>query len=396
VHDAIRAALDPNVIRMLADAAEIPSVQGAASEKKSGKKQTEFLETGWGRCEELLSAVQATWSRVSGGRAHAQPMLPDMLAPAYRKCLRAVMRLLSVESLLPPPWVAAARRVLPNPSPQVSATALWGPVMGWCLIQVLAEAIDGEDRQRTALDMFDRLRLREPLAQAFNALGLEGEEGWRAAARIKILLLIESHAEAKKSRDALPRPEMQAADSQKLTKAETPAAETSSSTSTKPSGAGMQGATKGEEVSDSVIPSDLWKDHDVRWLTGFNEAEGHAYVVREPYLELLWWLSLPEILKLANMTVPTRTVGSAISKKIEAAVAAVERAGYRVDALFSEKTTDTDQVADQSDKATLKAAVGPKPGIGTLEPAPEDLEPAEPLAKQSVGPVNPEGPPEDD
>jgi glycosidase len=49
VHDAIRAAIDPTVIRMLADAAEIPQAQGAASEKKNGKKQTEFLETGWGR-----------------------------------------------------------------------------------------------------------------------------------------------------------------------------------------------------------------------------------------------------------------------------------------------------------------------------------------------------------
>jgi hypothetical protein len=268
--------------------------------------------------------------------------------------------------------------------------------MSWCLIQVLAEAIDSEDSQRTALDLFDRLRLREPLAQAFNALGLEGEEGWRAAARIKILLLIESHAEGKRKQETL-LSERRAADSQKHTKAAvTPAAEASSSTSTKPSDAALRSETKGEEVSDSVIPAELWKDPDVRWLTGFNEAEGHAYVVREPYLELLWWLSLPEILKLANMAVPTRTAGSAITKKIEAAVAAVERTGYRVDALFSKKTPDAGQNATKPDAATLKAtAVGSQPGTDTLGPASEDLEPVEPPAKQPVGPVNPKGPPED-
>jgi glycosidase len=396
VHDAIRAALDPNVIRMLADAAEIPQALGTASEKKSGKKQSEFLETGWGRTEELLSAVQATWPRVSGGRVPARPILPDTLAPECRKCLRAVMRLLSVESLLPPPWVAAARRVLPNPSPQISATSLWGPVMSWCLIQVLAEAIDGEDRQRTALDLFDRLRLREPLAQAFNALGLEGEEGWRAAARIKILLLIESHGDEKRTREAPPS-KMAGADSQKLPKAaEALAAEAASSSSFKQADTELRGGAKGEEVSDFIIPSDLWKDPDVRWLTGFNEAEGHAYVVREPYLELLWWLSLPEILKLANMTVPTRTAGSAISKKIETAVAEVERAGYRVDALIAEKKTGASKDANQTGAAILKAkAVGSKPEMDTPEPAPENLEPTEPLTKQPVSPVNPKEPPED-
>ena len=47
-----------------------------------------------------------------------------------------------------------------------------------------------EQPERTALDLFDRLRLREPFAHAFAALGFEGEEAWRVAARIKVLLLV--------------------------------------------------------------------------------------------------------------------------------------------------------------------------------------------------------------
>ena len=41
-----------------------------------------------------------------------------------------------------------------------------------------------EAPERAALDLFDRLRLRAPFAQAFAALGFDGEEGWRVAARL--------------------------------------------------------------------------------------------------------------------------------------------------------------------------------------------------------------------
>ena len=99
------------------------------------------------------------------------------------------MRIPALEALFPVPWTVAARRVLPSPSPQFTATAMWGPVLGWCALELLAESIDAENPERVALDLFDRLRLREPFAQAFAALGFEGEEGWRVAARIKVVLL---------------------------------------------------------------------------------------------------------------------------------------------------------------------------------------------------------------
>ena len=66
----------------------------------------------------------------------------------------------------------------------------------------------------------------------------------------------------------------------------------------------------------SRIPAALWQDPDVRWLTGYNEAEGHAYVNREQYEELLWWLALPELLKVANMAAPTRAAAAAINRSI--------------------------------------------------------------------------------
>ncbi len=113
-----------------------------------------------------------------------------LLAPAFRERLRAAMRIPAIEALFPSPWTAAARRMLPSPSPQFTATAMWGPILGWCALELLAESIDAEKPERVALDLFDRLRLREPFAHAFAALGFEGEEGWRVAARIKVVLLI--------------------------------------------------------------------------------------------------------------------------------------------------------------------------------------------------------------
>src|SRR5947207_11605288 len=51
-------------------------------------------------------------------------------------------------------------------------------------------------------------------------------------------------------------------------------------------------ATRKGDQPASRIPAVLWQDPDVRWLTGYNEPELHAYVNRELYAELLWSLSL--------------------------------------------------------------------------------------------------------
>ena len=385
LHDALSSALDPTVIRMFADAAEIPPVPGTTVEKKNGKRLGEFLETALGRAEELLPLVQAAWARTKGDRKSTHPTRPDTLAPAYRRYLRGAMRLLSVEALMPDPWPAAARRVLPAASPQVPATALWGPLMSWCLIQILAETMDGDLVPRTALDLFDKLRLREPLAQAFNAMGLEGEEGWRAAARIKVLLLVES--EAAKT----PHGQKPTSAAGKLTEAgEALASESaSSSLATGPS------AGRPARSSASPIPADLWQDPDVRWLTGSNESGGHAYVVRESYEELLWWLLLPELLTVACMSAPTRTAAAAISRTVEKQMKAIERAGYRVDDLLR---VDKAGALDQPDPTAMETRdVGLKSGENTPMPAPEDLEPQEPVTIRPSGTgVNPEGPPEDD
>jgi hypothetical protein len=367
VHDALRHALDPAVVRMLAEAVEVSHTGGAPSEKKNGKRQSEFLDAAWGRCEELLRPAAAAWARLEGERANARPLRPDSLALVYRKYLRDAMRLLAVESIFPGPLPPAARRVLPASSPKVPATALWGPVMALCLFQVLAEGIDEDDRSHTALHLFDRLRLREPLAHAFNALGLEGEWGWRAAARLKVLLIIQSHV----------TPLRTATTGQSSSAAQKPAPPAETLTVEDVATSLSAPKERGEPL-DPIIPQDLWQDPDVRWLTGFNEAEGHAYVVREPFEELLWWLSLPELLKLAAVTVPSRAAGTELNRRIQLSLSAVEKAGYRVDALMKQQPAGS---ADQPNATTLKG-IGVESKAGKdAAPRPADHQPQEPSDK---------------
>ncbi|MGA8670219.1 MAG: alpha-amylase family glycosyl hydrolase, partial [Terracidiphilus sp.] len=200
VHDTLHALLDPEVVRQLADFAEHPPVS-VSVDRKSNRERTEFIESAWTRWEAFFVAAQEGYGARANkeGRPDAKATSTQTLGPGFRDCMRATMRIPTMETFFPSPWPAAARRVLPSSSPEHAATALWGPVFAWCAIDCLSSSIDSARPKRTALEIYDRLRLREPMAHAFGALGMEGEEAWRAAARIKVLLIARADAEESKS-----------------------------------------------------------------------------------------------------------------------------------------------------------------------------------------------------
>ncbi len=72
----------------------------------------------------------------------------------------------------------------------------------------------------------------------------------------------------------------------------------------------------------------------MRWLTGVHEAEGHFYLVRELYEELLWWLLMPSLLRLAGEASPSRAAVEELSKTVEEALSTAETANYRIDKLL--------------------------------------------------------------
>jgi len=326
VHDALRLALDAGVVRLLADLAEHPRTTPDGKDKKLTAERKEFFELAGRRCDGFLRAAQTAYLSLAAKENRAvlaPPTRPAQLAPVFRERIAAAMRLPVIEAAFAHPWTAAARRVLPSPSPQFTATAIWGPLLGWCLLELLAESIDAENPQQTALDLFDRLRLREPLAQALSALGFEGEEGWRVAARIKVVLLSEAGVGK-----AAPSAAETAEDVEAISTfdSESPAAQEETPGST------VEGAA--EAVERVALAPSLWLDPDVRWLTGAHEAGGHSYLVREPYEELLWWLLMPALLRLAGEPTLDRAAIAEMGRFVDEALASAEAAGYRIDALL--------------------------------------------------------------
>ena len=136
----------PAVVRRFADLAEHPRAVGAETIRKIERQRSEFLKDAWARGETFLRAAQAAYAarlRQANQPVRGEvPAEPASLAQDFTQRLRAAMRMPAVEALFPAPWTAAARRMLPSPSPQFTATEMWGPVLGWCALQLLAESID--------------------------------------------------------------------------------------------------------------------------------------------------------------------------------------------------------------------------------------------------------------
>jgi glycosidase len=365
MHDALRAQLAPGVVRLFADLAEHPRTLVVGMNDQIETERTDFFDQVWERCESFMRLAQKAYlSRA--GVSGIQPANPGLLRAAFRERLRFAMRIPAVELLFPAPWSVAARRVLPSPSPQLTATSMWGPVLGWCVLKLLAESIDPESPEGIALDLFDRLRLREPFAQAFNALGFEGDKGWRVAARIKVLLLTGASAGKPEETPASPAPAEPA-------------------------------AAIDEQITLSPA---LWHDPDVCWLTGVHEAEGHAYLVREPYEELLWWLLMPSLLRLTGETSPSRVAVEEMSRTVEEALATAEAAGYRVDLLLApsaaeavaeEPNSEIDSDAQQAAESAAEPVVDPDAeSEASAEAQPLSTEPGEPAEPEIDSAAEPE------
>jgi glycosidase len=378
VHNALRMQLDSSMVRLLADLAEHPRAVGGGKDQKIEQERVEFFEQAWTRCETfLIAAKKAYASRISqelhgAGTVHLEEGgKRASMAPVFRERLRAAMRIPAIEALFPVPWTAAARRVLPSPSPQFTATAMWGPLLGWCALELLAESIDPANPETIALDLFDRLRLREPFAQAFTALGFEGEEGWRVAARIKVVLLTGAGVGRKQETAAEPGNSPAVAEAPVDVYESTVAEAELAIPASEPAHTLVEKAAALDEQVE--LSPDLWLDPDVRWLTGVHEAGGKAYVVRESYEELLWWMLMPALLRLAGETAPNRAKVEEVSQGVEEALAAAEAAGYRVDALRGIGVEATVEAPVETEIG-VKSTVPQAPEMGPIEDQADGLE----------------------
>jgi hypothetical protein len=142
-------------------------------------------------------------------------------------------------------------------------------VLAWSLLRGLH--LDG-------LSMFDQLRLRQALADTFHTLGLSGEDGWRAAARVRFLL------------------------------------------------------HRAEPLTLHLSHRE-WQDSDVQWLTGTHDSDAVRYFNQESHEELLWWIQLPAL--VAATPSEQRAAAQQSSAAVNRARQAAKDVGYRLDRLLA-------------------------------------------------------------
>jgi hypothetical protein len=188
-----------------------------------------------------------------------------------------------------------AGMVLPSSSSELHPGVVWGPVLAYVVLQGIAQSLEAKETEATALALFDRLRLREPLARAFSGGGEITEDGWRGAARVRLAFFGQTLISAK------------------------------------PAKAGAEEAFAG-------LPRGIWDDGDARWLLKVNEAGGEWYFNKELHQQILWWTQLPDLLQLAapvpasldkKKPAPRPTI-QAIDQRIQDASEQAEEAGFRI------------------------------------------------------------------
>ncbi len=163
-------------------------------------------------------------------------------AEAYRAGLvemaKAALALPGVARAFSTAWPPAVGSIVPGASVGFGIERTWTPVLAYALLHALPGTAEPQK-------LFDELDLRAAFAESFAELGIEGEDAWRTAAKIRLLLA-------------------------------------------------------GRTPMEALHTEGFWAEGDVRWLAGVNESEGVAYVNKESFEQLLCWLQVPALLGIAG------------------------------------------------------------------------------------------------
>ncbi|HLW53376.1 MAG TPA: alpha-amylase family glycosyl hydrolase [Candidatus Angelobacter sp.] len=293
VHQALLALVDPATAEALATCSA--SQDGPAARARVDT----ILNTVRHRAGVLLAQVEHYGACRPGNAAGAskQPakVSPSQAQELMVKRLRAVLNFESLCRRAKLDWPAEAHAVLPlSDSPKAQRTAVWGTVLVWCAVEAIGRLQDAKD-PKAASGCFDALRLRGALADAFAALGFEGEERWRAAARVRASFEHAVHANA---------------------------------------------------------PYTWTHDPDVAWVIGAHQHEGVSYLAAEDFERLLWWMALRGLLDLASEPKPDLKRFSSIVDDIKGLLRVVEHEDYRIEALEDTALhgSDTETEKDEEQK----------------------------------------------
>lgn len=215
--------------------------------------------------------------------------------------IAAAIRLPVGASIFPASLQRAASVALPSPDSKHILAGTWAPVLAWLVFQTLPPVY-------SPLEVFERFNLRWALAETFSSVGLEGEDAWKAAAQVRVLLKF----------------------------------------------AGS------DDFGQVLRTESFWKDPEVRWLTGLNSSSGIEYLNQEKFEELLCWLQLPALLWKATPKLPLLKDATRITCSIEELPALLREAGFEyqrfLDLLFATPKAKGELAeSDASDSAPQEA-----------------------------------------
>ena len=220
--------------------------------------------------------------------------------PAICRQLHAAAGLPAIEADFSEPWSSEAKAVLAQQQLRAPRQAIWGPVLAYCVLEGMAEASEAKTRQLPRWHSSIGSACASLLARAFSLGGEITEDGWRAAARVRLAFLERTLTPAKAGKAAA-------------------------------------------DDAFAGLPRGIWDDANARWLLKVHEAGGEWYFNKELHQQMLWWTQLPDLLELAGPTkapapvkagksAPKSTVKSieSIEQSVEDACEQAEESGYRI------------------------------------------------------------------
>ena len=170
-HDALRSLLYPGSrraprrrgrqrLRTLAQRARVPGTRRSCA--CWGRTSAGLLE----HVQALLAVEEYAGLRrvpVPDWRQHLESVLDSL-----EQQMEAAIHIPELERQFAAGWPAAAKEVLPTlGTPSEKAVAIWGTVLAWSVMHAIGAFLRPADPNRGAAKAFEALRLREPMAEAF-------------------------------------------------------------------------------------------------------------------------------------------------------------------------------------------------------------------------------------
>jgi glycosidase len=302
VHDAVYELLDARLVRSFAECAVLPpptkvtkpeKVPPTALVRDKDGNRDKILGTLRHRFGVVLAEVKRLSATPDGEAAGLRPArlwaaLKEEPADAFLRRLTAALCLPAIQAELLEKWSPEASAVMPSTGlPLDSTLPIWGTVVAWAALETLGSAQDPQSSHQASVSEFDALHLRSAFAESLGRLGMQGEDRWRAVARI---------------RASFAHP------------AWTPAPRT--------------GTTR-------RAPALTWEhDPEVGWLIGVHEYEGVRYFNKEAFEQLVWWSALPAFLDIAAATSIDKSTLTEVEGRLQRRLAIAAEGGYKVEALL--------------------------------------------------------------